>query len=271
MARPVAECKMCLEKKPLESSHLIPSAVYDYCRPPGGDPLAFTSEFIAPSSRQAQHYLLCSDCEDVLNKNGERWLNPKLATHQKIFPLYELITTSPSVLDDGNQALFHAASNPDISVPSIVHFGMGIFWKAAVHSWKKETIEPWIELGPYAEQIRLFLRSEADFPKNLALIPVLSTPAGANISISFPFETVRPQGFRSFWFDVPGIQFRLFAGKLITQELRAMCVRSNPHGPIIVSESLTRQGKEAMAQVLRTARKTKSFAEYMKKLGIPTT
>jgi len=45
-------CKLCLLDKPLCMSHLIPRAAYDYCRPPGGNPLVTNADLItkAPGS-----------------------------------------------------------------------------------------------------------------------------------------------------------------------------------------------------------------------------
>jgi hypothetical protein len=268
MARPTAVCKMCLQPRLLESSHLIPSAIYDYCRPPGGDPLAFTTEFILPSSRQTQDYLLCSDCEDILNKGGEKWLNPKLATYEKTFQLYDLLAAAPPIFDEGDFTVYAAAQNPNIKVSDIVHFGMGIFWKAAVHSWTKDSGEPRIKLGPYAERIRLFLRGEGSFPDNIVLTPVLATPGSATIALNLPYECVRQGGYRTFFFCVPGIQFTMYVGKLISPEARTMCIQRNPDGPIAVSALVTNKGKAVMSGVLRGARKTKSYEEYMRKLGV---
>jgi len=69
---PTQKCALCLETKEVVSSHLLPAALYDYCRPPGGNPIAFSTE--RETSRQMQHPLLCRQCEDLLNKKGEMWI-----------------------------------------------------------------------------------------------------------------------------------------------------------------------------------------------------
>src|SRR5439155_19445344 len=67
-------------------------------------------------------------------------------------------------------ATYAAANNPHFEITKLTHFALGIFWKASVHSWeKRKQIEPRIDLGPYGERLRKFLRGESSFPNNMAL------------------------------------------------------------------------------------------------------
>src|SRR5271167_136953 len=161
---PTQKCPLCLDIKPVVKSHLIPQAMYDYCRPPGGNPIAISSQLVIESSRQVQDYLLCLECEDCLNRGGETWLVPLLAQREGGFPFYDLLTrVGPAIIDDDVKG-FAAANNPDIQPDKLTHFAMGVFWKAAVHSWSGSSTEPLIELGPYAEPIRRYLRGGTEFP-----------------------------------------------------------------------------------------------------------
>jgi hypothetical protein len=82
------------------------------------------------------------------------------ATYEGAFPFWDLLTKfEPDQVVDGARA-YCTVKNPDIQVDKTVHFAMGIFWKAAVHSWKGRETEPMIQLGPYAESVRTFLRGE---------------------------------------------------------------------------------------------------------------
>ena len=130
-------CKMCLETKVLESSHFIPNALYDYCYGSGGEqPIVISSDAVYSSSREIQHPLLCKDCEDILNKNGESWMNSKLAAYEKKYPLYDLVVSGQLIFDEGDCRVFCATENPLIDADKIAHFAMGIFWKASIHSWR---------------------------------------------------------------------------------------------------------------------------------------
>lgn len=72
---PIGKCKMCLQEKALVKSHLMPSALYDYCRKGEHRPIKVGGGFVIPTDRQTQDYLLCTDCEDVLNSGG-RTMDP---------------------------------------------------------------------------------------------------------------------------------------------------------------------------------------------------
>jgi len=136
----------------------MPRALYDLCRAPDSEPVFVSSELMVQTSRQTQDHLLCEGCDTSLSTNGEDWLLPKLATLNDRFLLYEILRKVPPDAVEGDIAIYAAARNPEINVARIVHFAMGIFWKASVHPWKKGRTEPRIELGPYSEKLRMFLR-----------------------------------------------------------------------------------------------------------------
>lgn len=96
-----------------------------------------TSTVVMQTSRQHQHPLLRLECEDVLNKGGENWLIPLLATIDKKFPLLDIIEQLEPDEVDTEGSMFAASRNPAIEVDKIIHFAMGVFWKASVHSSKR--------------------------------------------------------------------------------------------------------------------------------------
>lgn len=104
------------------------------------------------TDHQVQDYLLCLDCEDILNKGGETWVNPKLATIKASFPLYDLLMKVAPAFQDEKGGVYWAAQNPDIDVEKLTHFAMGIFWKGAVHAWRIGREKIRIDLGPYAKE-----------------------------------------------------------------------------------------------------------------------
>src|ERR1041385_5458943 len=138
------KCKLCLEDKVLQESHLLPAAVYRMCRPESGeitDPVGIRNDpkikrfRVFQSSRQITGHVLCSDCEQILNVNGEDWVLPQLSTLQG-FPLHAQLTTVQPDIVDGDVAAYASAKVPDIRTDFLTHFAMGIFWKAGVHNWQ---------------------------------------------------------------------------------------------------------------------------------------
>ena len=186
---PIQKCPMCQETKNVVSSHLYPAAMYANCRAADdSSPVRVGDGFIMLTDRQMQHPLLCVECEEILNKGGEMWVNPKLATVTQDFPLYDILMKGPAAFQDEAGEIYFAAENPHIDIEKLAHFGMGIFWKAAVHSWKAKKGTSMIELGPYADTIRVWLRGESPFPNNVSLSVMLARPERALIAFTGPVE-----------------------------------------------------------------------------------
>jgi hypothetical protein len=260
---PIQKCPLCLTTKNVVSSHLIPRAMYDYCRPPGGNPIAISSELVIESSRQVQDYLLCLDCEECLNQGGETWLMPLLAQRDGPFPFHDLLTKVGPEIIDGTVKGYATANNPDIYPDKLAHFAMGVFWKAAVHSWSGSSKEPWIDLGPYAEPARKFLRGETEFPARMALvIAVLPTPV-KEISFHEPYE-VENSDFHQFLFYALGIEYSLSVGKGVTAKLRESSFACHPARPILLFD-FSRDIRTVIGKVMSTAYKAKNVEKWLKK------
>jgi hypothetical protein len=251
------KCRMCLQEKILVKSHLMPAALYDYCRNGEHRPIKFGGGFVIPTDRQTQDYLLRDNCEDLLNNGGERWILSKLATWERTFPLYDLLTKIPPLFDEDGMVVYLAAQNPEIEVAKLTHFALGLFWKASVHSWKGDTTNPRIDLGPYSEEIRKWLQGQNAFPKNVYLIVVMEKPQKAQITMNDPYEGVR-QEWRTHFFHVPGVLFMMALGKTVDDWVRALSI-TNAGNPINLSDALTENFEKLMVETLRNSRKTQAY------------
>jgi hypothetical protein len=260
---PSQKCPLCLEVKPIVKSHLMPAQVYGYCRPLGGHPISVSSRIVIASDRQLQTDLLCLECEDVLNKGGETWLLPLLARYEGSFPFYDLLLRAAPDVADKDVTGYAAARNPEIQVDKLIHFAMGVFWKAAIHSWKGSETEPMIQLGPYAECVRTFLLGETAFPQWMTLDVGVLPPPVKDISFCFPYRGSNT-GWFNFLFYVCGIEFALGAGKKITAEARQYCFARNPLHPIIVTD-FSPYIRTNFNAVWRKARKAKNIEKWLKK------
>ena len=234
---PIGNCKMCLHDKPLVQSHLMARGLYDYCRTADSEPIKMGAGIIMQTSRQTKDYLLCGQCEDVLNKGGENWILPKLATIEKSFPLYEMLSRVTPVFDEGDLRVYNTALIPEVAADKIAHFAVGMFWKASVHSWLGGETDPRIELGPYSEALRRFLLGHTTFPENVALLVEIVPPSAASIGILDPCERVCDQ-WHTFFCYVPGILFALSVGKQLSEEIRTGCFVGNSNHPLLVSNNI---------------------------------
>jgi hypothetical protein len=254
---PIGKCRMCLHEKRLVRSHLMPAALYDYCRTGSHRPVRVGSGFVMPTDRQTQDYLLCEDCENVLNTGGEKWILGKLATWERTFPLYDLLTKVPPIVDEVGEAVYLAGENPEIEVEKITHFALGLFWKASVYSWRGDTTDVRIDLGPYSDEIRRWLRGQNAFPKYLYLTVVVEKPQKAQITINSPYEGVR-QRWRQHFVHVPGVLFMMTLGKAVDDSMRALSIL-NAGNPINISDNLTEKFEKLMVETLRSSRKTQAY------------
>ena len=173
------KCRLCLQDTVLVSSHLMPRALYDLCQIPGVDPVRITPEVVLPTTRQTKDYVLCTNCEQTLNRNGENWILPKLATPTKEFPLFEILSKVTPIPIEPDVTAYAAGYIQEIDVNSMMHFAAGLFWKASVHPWKGSSKDPLIQLGPYSEQLRMFLLGQTPFPPNVALLISVLRPSAA--------------------------------------------------------------------------------------------
>ena len=232
---PIQKCLLCLKTKQIVSSHLMPEAMYRYCTLPGSHPISLSSEFVIEPDAQLHNHVLCQDCENDLNQGGETWLLPLLSTDRGTFPFYDLLTKYPPEAIDGDAAVYTAATNPEIHSEELIHFTMGVFWKAAVHSWSPYCAEPLIDLGSYADRVRRFLRYEANFPDHLALMIGVLPPPAQLISFYNPYQGSKKE-WHNYLFYVSGIEFSLAAGKAVHADVRRMCFSHNPARPIVVAD-----------------------------------
>jgi len=250
---------MCLETKKVVSSHLYPAALYVNCRSANdASPVRMGDGVVMQTDRQMQDYLLCEECEDILNRGGEKWTNPKLARLNKTFPLYEILVKGPTGHADETGGIYFASSNPEIDVEKMTHFALGIFWKASVYSWKANERNPMIQLGPYGDLIRLWLRGERAFPEGVCLSVLVARPEQALIVLNGPSATSL-RGWHAFLLNVPGVSFILNVGRHMDPEMILTCFHESPQHPVFVSDEIMGLVWKRFVEQFLESRKTKSY------------
>jgi hypothetical protein len=258
-------CKLCIREKDPVQSHLLPASLYKYCKVGHHSPIHLGDGALHPTDKQTKDHLLCQGCEDILSAGGETWIGPRLATWQRSFPFYDLLSKLPPNYAEDGISIYFANSNPEIKTELLVHFAMGIFWKAAVHSWDRRVSEPKIELGPYRNQIRTWLRGESEFPNGVYLRLVVATPLAAQIALLEPYETPG-RGWHHFLLAVPGLIFLLDLGKTVGQAERDLCIGHHPEKPILVCDEFMQQFALMMARETKESRKTEAYQRAMQKI-----
>jgi hypothetical protein len=213
------------------------------------------------SSRQVQYALLCKPCEDVLNEGGENWVVPLFARYDGVFNFYDLLTNlTPDATFEGFDG-YATAQNPDIKADKLIHFALGVFWKAAVHSWEGGKRQPLIELGRYREQVGTFLRGDTGFPEHMALVIGVTRPPVKEIAFLAPFRTIE-RAYHRFYFYTSGILWTLSVGKAVDEEFRKVSFATNPCRPILVGNFST-DVKQVFGTVLQFAKKARNLEKYL--------
>jgi hypothetical protein len=247
-------CPFCSSEKPLIESHLISKAIYSLVRDETNEAIVVNSRVIMHTSRQTKRPLLCQECDNFLNTSGENWIIPRLARPGGQFLLLDFLQQLPPDAEKEEFKIYAAAKNPSVDVAQIVHFAMGIFWKASVHSWAGHHNAPKIELGAYRESVRNFLRGSAPFPVNVSLCVLVAPRDRALVTIAESYRG-RAKTYHNFAFYVPGVQFSLYVGKQIKDEIRQLCFYRNPAHPVVVYDTSERF-LTIMKGMARTAHKS---------------
>lgn len=257
-------CKLCLKTKPLAESHLMSSGLYDLCGTANDDPIFVSSKVILQSGRQLKYPLLCEECDGMLGREDENWVLPLLARSDGKFPFFDFLKNVPPDVNDTDILAYSASRIPEIDCPKIVHFAIGIFWKASVHSWRGGETAPLIDFGKYGESLRTFLRGESPFPEKIALVVGVVPPPVKTINFCFPYRG-SASGYHNFLFHIPGIEFALNVGNTIPQGIKATCFASHTLHPIFVSTEIADAIKDVIQGATRKAHKARNVMKYMGK------
>src|SRR5277367_5945178 len=259
---PLGKCKLCEKQRNLQKSHLIPRAAFAICRATDAknpNPLMVTHFLAMQTSRQTKWPLLCFGCEQLLREKGEDWVLPQLARHRGPFLLAEKLEATTALFNEPDFIAYNLDSSTTIRVADLTHFAMGIYYKAAVHSWLGSTTEPWIQLGARTEGVRKYLLGEEEFPKEMALTLAVLPRARAIISFYFPFETIPAHGYRTFHFYIAGLNYTLWVGPQIPYEPSRACLSAKPNSVLVFdcAKEILKRFKDAYADARFVAQSRK--------------
>jgi hypothetical protein len=227
-------CKLCQLSKDLQESHLMPRSLYKKIRSKGrgnNDPTVVTpGRKPKTTSHQYQDYLLCWDCEQKFNLNGEDYVMRLAQTRGKL-PLLDMLEQIPNLTATINHLkAYTGAQVPDLDRDKLAYFALSVFWRASVHTWEgPEGGTVRIELGPkYNEEVRKYLMGETELPK-LAYLKVNVCADAVHRHVFFaPCPALK--GYKNvFTFMACGIDFVFGIGKGVVKELKNLSMLSHPY------------------------------------------
>jgi hypothetical protein len=235
MSVETGDCPLCLSQGvSLHDSHFMPKSLYALFRTGNLQPVRFSRDKMVQTSKQVTDYVFCGPCENVFNAGGESWIHTRFAVLNGPFPLRESLLKQAPVQDLGGAKVYAAATNPEIAVPELTHFGCGLFFKAAVHPWDgDDPTRLYILMEPdEIDALRQYLLGKADLPKTMALGVSVDSALVVWQAMVEPYPIAPILGLKRYLFYVPGIAFQLFIGE-DAQEKISTCINGSPNGQVM--------------------------------------
>ena len=258
----VGTCRLCHINADLQVSHFLPNAVYAQLREDAlknPHPVLMTEDDSIISSKQIAEHLLCFDCEQRFSKLGESWVLGNMARATS-FPLQDmLIKAKPlGISPDQTFACYSAAAIPGIDMDALIYFALSIFWRGAAHRWRNiKGVMEGIKLGPYEEPIRKFLLG-GPFPDDI-VVQIAVWPTKDVIPAAYTPRKGKAPGYHAFNFMIPGIEFRLLAGKQIPDDVLSSCSHASPQKLIYATMQTVTETIETFGKIMSHSKPSKSL------------
>lgn len=222
---PVGICKLCLQTRDLQDSHMMPKALYKKSRWGGQgnpNPTLVTTKAIVQTSKQIKDHVFCRDCEQLLNNNGERYVMTLVAEKGKFPLLAGLQTIRPSSVTPVFTH-YDLTDLPEIDRGQLAYYALSIFWRASIHIWDKaDRTKTAIDLGGYNEVLRKYLLGQSEFPIDVLLMLVVCTDPLSQNSFYMPNKGHADK--ETYTFLTRGLNFFMVLGDQVTDAMRGVCI-----------------------------------------------
>jgi hypothetical protein len=194
------------------------------------------------TSKQITDYVLCRDCEDLFNRNGENWMLKQVWNGRR-FPLGDRLRLALP-LYPLKEALVFSGAAIGVDTDRLGYFALSVIWRAGVHQWEQS--RPALELGSIQEPIRQFLIGGAPLPSEIAVLTTVCTDPYSRVFYMPSQTTGMP--VTSFGMLTLGVHFMVFV-EPFPPALHEMCsVRSAQR--LIFQRDCSEKTLEAFAQLM---------------------
>lgn len=226
----VGICALCAKQRPLRESHLLPRAAYRLARDttgsvlPSPDPLQISVEGAVQTSSQVTCELLCGGCEQLFNRNGEQEVMRECCRSSTSFRLRDKLKSDAAIVQTSTWACFAGSNLQRVRLESYRYFAMSVLWRASVGRWPGDYGRKSRRhcLGStYEQAARQYLLGTAAFPSNMRLFIFVAIDADPIRLFSFPLSH-NLGGSHVHWFQLFGLEFRMFVGKVMDPEVEAL-------------------------------------------------
>jgi hypothetical protein len=260
----IGSCRLCQQVGEPKISHVQPAGVFKKLRDPNSknpNPAQLSKKGMVQTSRQPTARLLCTDCEQRFNREGEKWVLGN-CYHGGIFPLRDMLLRGTQERVSIGLACW-ASSVPEIQINQLVYFATSMFWRASIYRVPFEDEENNVNLGTrYEEPSRKYLLGVSDFPRDAAIMVTVSPAPKESAAVWSPsgdkFKGDRYGGV-PFWAwrcSVPGVVFDLFIGKMLPEVFHKMSLLRSTRNYIFMTEKVDERIADAMMMLGVEARRS---------------
>jgi hypothetical protein len=245
---------LCAFEKDLQDSHFIGKAVYKKLMEPSirnPQPVVITSKNFKQSPVQLRDDVFCFDCEQIFNLGGESWMHRHIATTTG-FKLLDLFSGQAPIINKPDFTLYDAAKIPSVDCAAMLEYGIGVFFKSAVHTWQFEDgTSSHIDLDPErTEALRKFVHREAPFPVDMVLTVSLSSKGKQFLGVIPPVGMViGGTEDEKYYFYVSGVYYCLMIGGGINANMKALGFNQPVAKPVFVGDDWGDQALDIMKRL----------------------
>jgi len=256
---PIGICKLCLQTRVLQDSHLLPKALYRMSRwegTPNPNPMRVSARGQVQTSRQIKDFLLCGNCEQRLCANGESYTMSQV-NRKEGFALLRTLESSSNKRSAAGFTFYYETSALGIERGKLAYFALSVFWRASVHLWnRQERKAPMISLGKYEEPIREYLLGTKPFPSDVAVLLFVCTDY---FSQNMFYEPSKGNDLdpTTWTFQVRGLNFFLSCRDGMPEQLTDACL-VNGSRQMIVARSCEDKIASAMIRLHAASAQSKS-------------
>ena len=193
---------------------------------PNSNPGVLTPSGLIQSPKQVWDYVLCYECEQMLNDKGEKYVMSHIYGRGS-FPLLGILSHSKLEKADRFLTWFDKRSTPTINRDALGYFALSVFWRAAVRKWKMFgglTLQ--LDLGSYKESIRSYLVGQAPFPADTILMAIVCTDSASQNTFFAPNKSGEAEGRPTHMFQARGLIFMMTTGTGMVDAMKSLCMAS---------------------------------------------
>jgi hypothetical protein len=180
-----------------------------------------TASGTVTTKTQMKQPMLCRDCEQRFDRNGESHVLEAIAPkNRRAFPLHDRMKVAYPRDSDPSISRFFG---PDfcLDMDQFAYFAVSVVWRATASQWVMQdgNLTQEVKLGAFQENMRRYLLDEISFPSDMAVIVVVCSDVESRRRFFHP-SGFTEAGCINFRFLARGVYFRVMMGYQMSPYLR---------------------------------------------------